>query len=143
MITRRAALAMPFVAAGLRDAWATPQEANDLVAAFTGGKEPLRGRVALAIPELIEDGHYVPLTVSVESPMTAEDRVESILIAAGANPWPGIAVFHFSPLSGEALVKTRVRLAATQMVQAVAKMSDGSFYIDRRTVEVVVGGCAG
>ena len=143
MITRRAALAMPLMTASLREAWATPQEANELVMKFTGGKEPARGRVSLAIPELIEDGHFVPLTVSVESPMTAEDRVESILIAAGANPWPGIAVFHFSSLSGEAVVKTRVRLAATQMVQAIAKMSDGRFYVDRRTVEVTIGGCAG
>ena len=142
MITRRAALALPLTLVTARDGFATPQEANALVAEFTGGREPVRGKVSLENAELIEDGHVVPVSIVLECAMTREDHVRSLLLVAGANPWPGIAKFSFSPLSGEARVKTRVRLAATQMVQAVAMMGDGSFYIDRKTVEVTVGGCS-
>jgi sulfur-oxidizing protein SoxY len=120
--------------------------ANDYeaeIAAFTGGAEPEMGRVALDVPEIAENGNTVPMGVTVESPMTADDYVEEVLVLASENPNAGVATFHFSPKSGRAEASTRIRLASTQEVVAVAKMSDGSFYMDRKQVRVTIGGCGG
>lgn len=113
------------------------------LAAFTGGAEPASGRVKLSVPEIAENGNTVPLEVSVESPMTADDHVESLLVLAAGNPNPGVASFHFTPLSGRAEASTRIRLAETQDVVAVARMSDGSYHMDRKEVRVTIGGCGG
>jgi sulfur-oxidizing protein SoxY len=116
---------------------------TDALTAFTGGAEPVRGRIALDLPEVAENGNAVPMSVSVESPMTAEDHVEAVLILASKNPQPGVATFRFSPASGRAAVSTRIRLLESQEVIAVARMSDGSHYIDRKRVMVTLGGCTG
>lgn len=108
---------------------------------FTGGKEPAGGKIVLDIPELVEDGSIVPLTVSVASERAREQEVAAILILAPRNPRLRIATFHFSPLSGKAEATTRIRLAETQSVIAVARMNDGSSFITERKVEVTVGGC--
>ena len=121
--------------------------ANDEVAKrinnFTGGKSPAAGKVSLSTPEIAENGNTVPIGVSVESPMTKESYVASVLILADGNPNPGVATFHFSPMSGEAAATTRIRLAKTQNVIAVAKMSDGSYFMDKKQVKVTIGGCGG
>ena len=124
-------------------AFAAAENMDEAVKAFTGGAEVKDGRVELGTPEIAENGNTVPVEVSVESPMTDDDYVESVLILADGNPRPGVATFKFTPMSGEAAAKTRIRLAKTQDIVAIAKMSDGSFYRDAKTVKVTIGGCGG
>lgn len=124
-------------------AFAAAEDVDAAIRAFTGGVEPAMGRVFLDVPEIAENGNTVPMDVSVESPMTADDHVTEILILADGNPNPGVATFRFTPLSGRAQANTRIRLANTQNVVAVAKMSDGSVFMDRKEVKVTIGGCGG
>lgn len=118
-------------------------DAQDLINAFTGGAEAGEGALSLDAPEIAENGNTVPIEVTVDSPMTDDDYVEAILIVADGNPNASVATFHFTPMSGEALASTRIRLAKTQDVIAVAKMSNGTFAMDRKTVKVTIGGCGG
>ena len=82
-------------------AWAA-NDAQDLIKKFTGGKAPAKGRVKLDLPEIAENGNAVPMTVSVESPMTKESYVSDVLVVAEANPRGGVVTFHFTPASGVA-----------------------------------------
>ena len=117
--------------------------AEDRIKEFTGGAEVKDGKVSLTTPEIAENGNTVPVEVSVESPMTADDHVAEVMILAVGNPRPGVATFKFTEMSGEALASTRIRLAKTQDVIAVAKMSDGSVYHGQKEVKVTIGGCGG
>ena len=119
-----------------RPAAATPETMRDAVAAFTGGATPKNGRVQLEIAELVENGNTVPVTVSVQSPMTEADHVRRIALFNSMNPEPGVAVFHLSPRNGRARIATRMRLATSQPVLAVAHLSDGSYW--QASVDVVV-----
>ena len=116
---------------------------EDLIKQFTGGKAPTEGRVKLDLPEIAENGNTVPITVTVESPMTEQSYVTDVLVVADENPRGGVATFHFSPLSGIAEANTRIRLANTQNIIAVAKMSDGSYFTAKKLVKVTIGGCGG
>ena len=118
-------------------------KADAAIKAFAGGASVSEGRVTLDMPEIAENGNTVPLTVSVDSPMTDGDYVEAVTILADGNPNPAVATFHFTPASGVAEASTRMRLAKTQDVIAVAKMSDGSHYMAKTTVKVTIGGCGG
>jgi sulfur-oxidizing protein SoxY len=124
-------------------AFASVDETSKMVSSFTGGKEPAKGRIVLTAPEIAENGNTVPVSIQVESPMTDDDYVESVIILAEGNPNPGIATFHFTPMSGSATATTRIRLAQTQNVIAVARMKDGTVYSDRKEVKVTIGGCGG
>lgn len=126
-----------------RAAYATPEETAKAVAEITGGKEPQSGKLTLTAPEIAENGNTVPISISVDSPMTDADYVSSVTIMAEGNPNPEVATFHFTPMSGRAEATTRIRLAKTQNVVAVAKMSDGSTYTDKKEVKVTIGGCGG
>jgi sulfur-oxidizing protein SoxY len=117
--------------------------AQDLIKAFTGGKAAAEGKVKLDLPEIAENGNTVPMTVTVESPMTDASHVTEVLVLADGNPNAGVATFHFSPLSGIAEANTRIRLAATQNIIAIAKMNDGSFVMGAKQVKVTIGGCGG
>lgn len=123
-------------------AWAK-NDADEAIKKFTGGKTPAQGKVKLDLPEIAENGNTVPMTVSVESPMTEQSHVTDVLVVASENPRSGIATFRFTPASGVAEANTRIRLAATQDVIAVAKMNDGSFYVASKQVKVTIGGCGG
>ena len=125
-----------------RSAQATPEAARALLGDLVRGK-PEPGRVTLRVPEVAENGNTVPVTVSVESPMTETDYVEAIHIVADGNPAPGVASITFTPLSGKAEAQLRIRLAQTQSVTAVARMSDGSLWSASREVKVTIGGCGG
>jgi sulfur-oxidizing protein SoxY len=118
-------------------------DSADLIAKFTGGKTAASGRVKLDLPEIAENGNTVPMTVMVESPMTEQSYVTDVLIVADGNPRAGVATFRFSPASGVAEANTRIRLASTQNIIAVAKMNDGSFYTAKKEVKVTIGGCGG
>src|SRR6186997_2815847 len=111
-------------------------DAEEAIKKFTGGKTPVQGKIKLDLPEIAENGNTVPMTVTVESPMTEQSHVTEVLIVADANPRSGVATFHFTPASGVAEANTRIRLASTQDVIAVAKMNDGSFYTASKQVKV-------
>lgn len=147
-ITRRQALgltaaAVAFAGLGVRSAFASAEDADKQVLAFTGGKAPQTGKITLTAPEIAENGNTVPISVSVDSKMAGKDLVESVLILADGNPNPAVATFHFTEMSGTATATTRMRLAKTQNVIAVAKMKDGSVFMDKKQVKVTIGGCGG
>ena len=132
--------------AGLGATIGPAQAANDaqaLIKKFTGGKQATEGKVRLDLPEIAENGNTVPMTVTVESPMTDASHVTQVLIVANENPRGGVATFYFSPASGVAEANTRIRLAATQNITAVARMNDGSFFMTSKQVKVTIGGCGG
>ena len=85
----------------------------------------------------------MPLSIVVDSPMTADDYVSDILVVAEGNPNPGVARFHLTPLAGRAEAATRIRLAATQNIVIVAKTSKGQFFTEQKPVKVTIGGCGG
>jgi sulfur-oxidizing protein SoxY len=148
-LSRRAALIIGAGGAALtllgwdEKALASAKEAADQIAKFTGGKTPDKGKIAIELPEIAENGNTVPLAISVDAPMTADDYVSEVLVVAEGNPNPGVATFHFTPMSGKADASTRIRLAATQNIVVVAKTSKGAFYTGQKLVKVTIGGCGG
>ena len=125
----------------LAPASATPESLQTALMAFTGGAPIQTGRVKLKIAELVENGNAVPVTVTVESPMTAADHVSRIALFNQRNPQPDVAVFELSPANGRAEVGTRMRLATSQTVVALAQMNDGSIWQQRVDVIVTLAAC--
>jgi len=120
----------------LRPAEATPASLASAIRNVVG-EAPVRiGKVKLDVPPLVENGNTVPMTVSVASPMTAQDYVKSIHVFNEKNPLPNIGNFYLGPRAGRAQVSTRIRLADTQKIVAIARLSDDSFW--SVSVEVVV-----
>jgi sulfur-oxidizing protein SoxY len=116
----------------------------EFAAALAGllmGATPKDGGIDMDLPENVENGAYVPVALSVVSPMTAESHVKAIHLLSTANPRAHVATFRFTLLSGKARVTSRMRLAKTQEVVAIAELSDGTFLMGTRTVDVKVGGC--
>jgi sulfur-oxidizing protein SoxY len=106
------------------------------------GDAPVRrGRVKLDLPPLIDNGNAVPLAVAVESPMTAADHVRAIHVFTEKNPQPNVVSAHLGPRAGRARLATRIRLADTGTVTAIAQMSDGSFWSDSAEVVVTLSAC--
>src|SRR3954462_8922154 len=144
---RRQTLALGGAAAAVAMLGATPalakNDADEAIKKFTGGKTPVPGKIKLDLPEIAENGNTRPMTVTGESPMTEQSYVTEVLIVADENPRSGVVTFHFSPASGVAEANTRIRLAATQDVIAVAKMNDGSLFMASKQVKVTIGGCGG
>ena len=118
-------------------------EVEAAMAEILGDKTAEEGRISLDLPEIAENGNTVPLTVEVESPMTEDDYVKAVHLFADGNPVPTVAKMNFTPRSGEAVASTRIRLAKTQKIHALAEMSDGSFFSAAREVKVTIGGCGG
>ncbi|MCE7506271.1 SoxY-related AACIE arm protein [Polynucleobacter sp. IMCC30063] len=112
----------------VQQAHATPEEASAAINSIIGANTAKEGRVQLELASLIENGNLVVIKIRVDSPMTANDYVKAIHLVAGKNPLPNIISAYFTPLSGTANFTTRIRLADTQRVWAIAQMSDGSFY---------------
>lgn len=146
-LSRRRFLAMAgsAVALGLggRSAFADAEATDKAIKEAIGDKTPKKGRVELTLPEIAENGSMVPMEVKVDSPMTESDHVKSVHVFAEGNPSPDVASFHFTPANGRAVASTRIRLAKTQDIVAVAEMSDGSVYSARQEVKVTIGGCGG
>ena len=113
------------------DRWSA--SATSIFDQLTAGIAPTATKVWLTMPEVVEDGGAVPVAVTVDSPMTDSDHVRAIHVVAAANPEPTVAVFHLTPASGRAAITTRIRLAESQIVVAMAEMSDGSWYAGRAT----------
>lgn len=125
----------------VRPAHATPAGMQDAIRKVVGSARVGTGKVKLDLPPLVENGNAVPLTVSVESPMTQADHVRAIHVFTEKNPQPGVVSFHLGPRAGRASVATRIRLADTQTVVAVCELSDGSFWSGAADVVVTLAAC--
>jgi len=120
---------------------ATPEAVDEAMRKITGGAQPRPGRVKLEVPPLIENGNSVVLSVHVESPMTEADHVKAIHVFAPKNPLPNMISVYLTPRAGRAQFTTRVRVADTQTLMAMAQMSDGSLWLDRVDVVVTLAAC--
>jgi sulfur-oxidizing protein SoxY len=115
---------------------AAGKQMEEAVAAFAQGKAVRPGRVKFDIASLVDNGNVVPVTLSVDSPMTAADHVVQLAIFNDRNPQRDVAVFTLGPRAGKAVVSTRIRLATSQKLVAVARLNDGSLWSE--TVDVIV-----
>ena len=137
--TRRNILALgsgAFAAASFAGMPAFASKIDDAIAAFTDGAGVAEGGIELTAQEIAENGNTVPVSV------VAPGAVSIMLLATG-NPTPAVATFNFGPMAGARSGATRIRLAKTQDVVAVAKMEDGSFRQAGANVKVTIGGCGG
>lgn len=122
-------------------AFAKKEDAAEAIKKITGGAPIRDGKVTLTIPPLVENGNLVVLKLSVDSPMTSNDYVKTIHVIAEGNPLPNIFTVYLSPRSGTANITTRVRLADSQRVWAIAQMSDGSFWQGSAETLVTLSAC--
>ncbi len=134
------------VAAGLlrhsvSPATATPAMMADAIRGVVGEAPVNKGKVKLDLPPLVENGNSVPCTVSVQSPMTATDYVKAIHVFNEKNPQPYVIGVRLGPRAGRAGFSTRIRLADSQTVTAIAELSDGSFWSDQIDVIVTLAAC--
>jgi sulfur-oxidizing protein SoxY len=146
LINRRALLRQ-LGAAGLllamrpSGAWATPEAVEQAIRQRIGAREPQPGGMTLTLPKIAETGNSVPLTVTVDSPMTSEDHVLRIHVFVPGNPEPVASTYHLGVRAGKAQISTQIRLARTQTVVALAEMSDGSVRSDAASIVVTLGAC--
>jgi len=125
----------------LRPATATPATMQAALKKVVGEAPLQKGKVKLDVPPLVENGNVVPVTVSVDSPMTPSDYVKAIHLFNEKNPQPNVIGAHLGPRAGRATISTRIRLADTQNLTAVAELSDGSFWTDSVQVIVTLAAC--
>jgi sulfur-oxidizing protein SoxY len=125
----------------LRPAAATPETMAAAIRNVVGAATVQTGKVKLDVPPLVENGNTVPITVSVASPMTADDYVKSIHVFNEKNPQPNIGNFYLGPKAGRAQISTRIRLADSQKIIAIARLSDGSFWSVSADVVVTLAAC--
>ena len=121
--------------------FAMPEELAAALKRAFGVRRIQPGRVKIEIPQIAENGNVVPVTINVESPMTADDYVKRIHLFSEHNPLPDIVEFELGPHNGKARVSTRVRLAKSQNVLAVATLNDDTLWSTQAMVEVTVSGC--
>jgi len=120
---------------------ATPDALADAIKEVTGGAALRTGKVTLDIPPIVENGNTVPMTVSVESPMTADDYVKAIHVFNEKNPQPHVFNARLSPGNGKAMIGTRIKLADTQKIVAVAETSKGAFWSASAEVIITIAAC--
>ena len=125
----------------VRPAAATPDEMQAAMRGLVGEAVPLPGKVKLELPPLVENGNAVPVTVTVEGPMTPEAHVRRIALFNEKNPQPQVAVFQLGPRAGRAQVATRIRLADSQTITAVAELSDGTWWSESAKAIVTLAAC--
>jgi sulfur-oxidizing protein SoxY len=128
-------------ALAVRSAAATPATMQAAIRQIVGEAAVNKGKVAIDVPPIVENGNTVPLTVSVESPMTAAEYVKAIHVFNEKNPQPNVISVHLGPRAGRAAMSTRVRLADTQTIVAIAELSDGSFWSATADVIVTLAAC--
>jgi sulfur-oxidizing protein SoxY len=120
---------------------ATPATMKTAMRNVVGEATVRKGKVTIDLPPLIENGNTVSLTLTVDSPMTAADHVKALHVFNEKNPQPNVVSIHLGPRAGKANVATRIRLADSQKVVAIAEMSDGSFWSDEVEVVVTLAAC--
>lgn len=137
------ALAITVVGITPQVAFADAKMLADAVKQAIGDKTPAQGKITIDAPQIAENGSTVPLTIEVESPMSADNYVKALHLFADKNPAAEVATLRFTPANGQARASVRVRLAQTQNVVAVAEMSNGEIYQAQAAVKVTIGGCGG
>ena len=125
----------------LRPAAATPETMAAAIRNVVGNAAVRTGKVKLDVPPLVENGNTVPMTVSVTSPMTPDDHVKSIHVFNEKNPQPNIGNFYLGPHAGRAQVSTRIRMADSQKIIAIARLSDDSLWSVSAEVVVTLAAC--
>ena len=130
-----------FSTIGASTARATPESMLAAIKSVVGDATVRKGKVKLEVPPLVENGNSVTTTVSVESPMTTENYVKAIHVFNEKNPQPNIIGVLLGPRAGRATFSTRIRLADSQKIIAMAEMSDGSFWSDETDVIVTMAAC--
>jgi sulfur-oxidizing protein SoxY len=118
-----------------------PGQMEDAIRQVIGEAEVRKGKVTLELPPLVENGNTVPMTVTVDSPMTKADHVKAIHVFNEKNPQPNVVSMQLGPRAGKAVVSTRIRLAGTQRLTAIAEMSDGTYWSDTQEVIVTLAAC--
>jgi len=141
LLTGAGALAGGLLLVSMRSADATPASMRAAIRNVLGDVEIGKGKVSLDIASLVENGNAVPMTVAVESPMTASNYVKAIHVFNEKNPQPNVISVHLGPRAGKASISTRIRLADSQRVVAIAQMSDGSVWSDEVNVIVTLAAC--
>jgi sulfur-oxidizing protein SoxY len=131
--------AVPIVT--LRPAEATPVMLAVAIRNVVGEAAVRTGKVKIDVPPLVENGNTVPMTVSVTSPMTPDDYVKSIHVFNEKNPQPNIGNYYLGPRAGRAQISTRIRLADSQKIVAIAQLSDGSFWSVNADIVVTLAAC--
>jgi sulfur-oxidizing protein SoxY len=124
-----------------RPASATPAMLDAAIRNVVGEVSLQKGRVTLDVPPLVENGNVVPVTIIVDSPMTAADHVKAIHVFNEKNPQPDVISIVLGPRAGKARVATRIKLADAQRVVGIAEMSDGSFWTGEANVVVTIAAC--
>ncbi len=122
-------------------AQAEPEDMEKAIHSFTQGAAIKAGKVKLDVEPLVENGNSVAIAVRVDHAMTAASHVKTIAVFNEKNPQPEVARFHLGPHNGVAAVATRIRLATTQKLAAIARMSDGSYWMDEVEVIVTIAAC--
>lgn len=130
-----------FAALATRPARAEREDMTKAIREFTGGALVTPGKIRIEVAPLVENGNSVALAVTVDNPMTPANHVKTIALFNEKNPQPQIARFHLGPRSGTARVETRIRLATTQHLAAIARLSDGSLWSDEIEVIVTIAAC--
>ena len=125
----------------LAPAAATPDAMAEAIRKVVGTARPTEARVKLDVPPLVENGSTVPLTVSVESPMTADDHVKAIHVFNEKNPQPNVFSARLGPQNGRAVIGTRIKLGDSQRIIAIAETSDGKFWSAGADVIVTLAAC--
>jgi sulfur-oxidizing protein SoxY len=146
LISRRTMLRQLGVAGLLLTLWpaapgATPEAVQQAIRQRIGAREPHPGGMTLTLPKIAETGNSVPLTVTVDSPMTPADHVLRLHVFVPGNPEPVASTYHLGTRAGRAQISTQIRLARTQTVLALAEMSDGSVRSDAASLVVTLGAC--
>ena len=121
---------------------ATPAQMQDAIRKVVGDAQIQRGKVKLDLPPLIDNGNVVALAVAVDSPMTPTDYVKAIHVFNEKNPQPNIISVYLGPRAGRASITSRIRLADSQTIIAIAQLSDGSFWQTSQDVVVTIAACA-
>ncbi|HXB80864.1 MAG TPA: SoxY-related AACIE arm protein [Bradyrhizobium sp.] len=125
----------------LRPVAATPETMTAAIRNVIGSAAVRIGKVKLDVPPLVENGNTVPMTITVSSPNTAEDHVKSIHVFNEKNPQPNIGNFYLGPQAGRGQISTRIRLADSQKITAIARMSDDSLWSATADVVVTLAAC--
>lgn len=146
--SRRSALQLALAAGaalviGPRLALADAKSVADEIKKLYGDKAATEGKIKLDVPQIAENGLVVPITVEIESPMSAEDYVKAVHVFADGNPLPQVVSYRFTPECGKASASTRMRLAQTQNIICIAEMSNGKLHSAKAEVKVTIGGCGG
>ncbi|PPD15970.1 MAG: thiosulfate oxidation carrier protein SoxY [Methylobacterium sp.] len=145
IVSRRDALCLSAAALALApglaraDAAAVEAELRKLY----GDRKAGSGKIKIDVPQIAENGLVVPINIEVDSAMTEADHVKAVHVFADGNPLPGVVSFRFTPACGKAAASTRMRLAQTQNIVAIAEMADGALFSAKSEVKVTIGGCGG